>query len=298
MARTTSGTELTLRSGDYTARVVTVGAGLAGLTLAGRDLTIPHSADELPEGYLGKVLVPWPNRIAGGAYSWRGTRQKVPVNEPDTGSALHGLMTWVDWRVVHSDRDSATLGAFVAPRYGYPWPLETWVTYALEADSGLTVTLSSTNVGHEAAPYGVSMHPYLCADGAPVDACEITVPAASVLEVDARMAPVALHPVGDLGLDLRSPTPLSGRSVDHAFTGLPAGGWEVRLHDPHTGTSVVLGADTPWVQVYTGERLGRRGVAVEPMTCPPDAFNSGTDVIVLDPGASHSLTFAIRGEVD
>jgi len=55
-------------------------------------------------------------------------------------------------------------------------------------------------------------------------------------------------------------------------------------------------AEDPWCQVYSGEEIGRAGVAVEPMTCPPDAFNSGEDVIVLEPGDSHVFEFRIRGE--
>ena len=297
MARTTGGTEISLTSGDYAARVVTVGAGLAGLTRDGHDLVVPHAAADLPRGWLGKVLIPWPNRITGGVYTWRGTTYDVPVNEPRTGAALHGLMAWVDWSVVHADSDSATLGAFVAPRYGYPWALEAWVTYALHAETGLTVTVTSTNIGSETAPYGVSTHNYLSIDQAPSDTYELTVPARTVLEADERLAPVARRAVGDLDLDYTTPRAVGAAAIDHAFTDLAEGTWAVSLRAPETGWEVSLESDAPWVQVYSGEELGRRGIAVEPMSCPPAAFNSGEDVVALEPGQSHSLTFTIRGTV-
>jgi len=60
------------------------------------------------------------------------------------------------------------------------------------------------------------------------------------------------------------------------------------------GSTVVLSAEAPWVQVYTAEHLGRRGVAVEPMTCPPDAFNSGRDLVELEVGRSHSFSYSLR----
>ncbi|HWU31187.1 MAG TPA: galactose mutarotase, partial [Microbacterium sp.] len=60
----------------------------------------------------------------------------------------------------------------------------------------------------------------------------------------------------------------------------------------------VWDAGCPWVQVHTADlpdpAASRRGLAVEPMTCPPDAFNSGTDLIVLEPGAAHTAGWSIR----
>ena len=58
---------------------------------------------------------------------------------------------------------------------------------------------------------------------------------------------------------------------------------------------MAITADTPWVQVYSGEQVSRRGVAIEPMTCPPDAFNSHTDLVALEPGQTHSMTVGIHG---
>ena len=85
-----SGREVSLTAGDYRARIVTVGAGLAGLTYRGHELIISHSVDECPPAYLGKVLMPWPNRIAGGTYSWEGTSYDLPVDEHAFGTSLQG----------------------------------------------------------------------------------------------------------------------------------------------------------------------------------------------------------------
>ncbi|MDO4258915.1 MAG: aldose-1-epimerase [Actinomycetaceae bacterium] len=296
MAPTTSGTEITLTSGDWAARIVSVGAGMAGLTLRGVDLIHPHSADEVPDGFLGKTLIPWPNRIANGTYTWRGVTREVAVNEPQTGSALHGLMCWVDWDIVHSDEDSVTLAALVAGQPGYPWALRSCVTYALHHGSGLSVTITSTNIGSETAPYGVSSHPYLTIGEADVDSYRLSVPAAAVAEVDEDLIPIRTVAVDSVDLDLRSGDLVGPKSIDHAFTDLPAGPWQVRLEKD--GSWVEMSSDAPWVQVYSGERLGRRSIAVEPMTCAPNAFNSGDGLIELEPGQSHTLTFTINGHVE
>ncbi|MCD4549662.1 MULTISPECIES: aldose-1-epimerase [unclassified Schaalia] len=297
MTPAASGTEVTLTSGEYTARIVSVGAGIAGLTLNGKDLVHPHSVDEVPLGYLGKTLVPWPNRIAGGSYTWKNTRYDVPINEPTTGCALHGLMAWTDWHIIHSDHDSTTLGAFIAPRYEYPWTLQCWVTYALHADTGLSVSITTKNTGKETAPYGVSSHPYLTIGLTPADEYVLSIPATHVAQTDDNLIPVGLCAAKQLDLDYRTPRLVSTQSIDHAFTGLPNEKWAVRLALPEKDEWVEIEAATPWVQVYSAEKLGRRSIAVEPMTCPPNAFNSGIDVIELQPGESHTLSFSIRGHI-
>jgi len=289
--RPTPAVELT--AGDYSATIVPTGAGLARLTWRGRHVVVGHEPDELPLGYLGKTLVPWPNRITDGTYEYAGETHEVPINEHPTNAALHGLACWSLWEVVDRSAGHVTLELELAPRYGYPFHLLSRVTYRLTADGGLDVEIASRNVGGRTAPYGSSSHPYLTCDLRPVDQCVLHAPATTVLEVDDRLRPVATSPAADVGLDLPGTAPLGDQQVDHAYTGLPAEGWTVSLTDPETGLQVRLHADAPWLQIYSGEQVGRRGVAVEPMTCPPDAFNSGVDLVELAPREQHTLTFRI-----
>jgi aldose 1-epimerase len=283
-----------LAAGDYAATVVAVGAGLASLTWRGRHVVVAHEPEELPRAYLGKTLVPWPNRVSDGRYVYRGEVHELPVNEHATNAALHGLAVWVEWDVVAASGTEVELATEIAPRYGYPFHLRSTVRYALSAEAGLEVTITTTNLGAETAPYGSSTHPYLTCDLAPVDRCVLVVPAERVLLVDDAMRPAETVTVEGGELDLRRPDgPLGARQVDHAFTGLPAGGWEVSLSDPVSGMTSRVRADAPWVQIYSGDLVDRAGVAVEPMTCPPDAFNSGTDLVELASGASHTLALRI-----
>lgn len=67
-----SGNTILLAAGDYRAQIVSVGAGLAELTWQGKHLVIPHNPEEMPLAHLGKVLIPWPNRIANGCYQYEG----------------------------------------------------------------------------------------------------------------------------------------------------------------------------------------------------------------------------------
>lgn len=282
-----------ISAGKYAATIVEAGAGLASLTYDGNNLVVPHDPEEKPVGYSGKVLVPWPNRIAGAQYEWRGTKFDLEVNEPETGSALHGLAYDTEWSVVERRGDSVTLATEVGPEPGYPFSLIAQATYALDAQTGLRITVTAKNHGEEDAPYGTSIHPYLTC-GASADNTTLSVPANTVLEVDENLAPVKETSVEGTRLDLRGGVPMAGRQVDHAFTGIDSAHWEVTLRCNDTGRGVRMSASAPWVQVYSGETLDRRGVAVEPMTCPPDAFNSGTDLIVLAPGEETRFDVSIQ----
>ena len=293
--RGASGREIVLQAEDYEARIVTVGAGLAGLRYRGHDLVVPHGVGECPPGYLGKVLMPWPNRVAGGSYSWEGTSYELPVDEPTFGTSLHGFVTFQEWEIAEADSSSVLLHTLIAARYSYPWTLAVSTRYSLDSDAGLTVELSATNIGEGTAPYGVGFHPYLAVDGLPADELELENPAAIIYEANDSMIPVAAHDVASFGLDFRSPAIIGTSRLDHAFAGLPEGTWAVTLRDPASGVGVSLSSDARWLQVYSADYIGRVGVAVEPMSCPPNAFNSGTDVVALGAGETHTLSARISG---
>ena len=293
--RRASGREVALSAGDYRARIVSVGAGLAGLTYRGHELIVPHDADECPPAYLGKVLMPWPNRVAGGSYSWEGVSYCLPVDEPELGTALHGFVAFQEWEIVEAEKASVLLRTLIAPRYSYPWTLVASARYHLDADRGLLIKLSATNVGRGTAPFGVGFHPYLAASGARADELELTIPADIAYEADEHLIPVAARDVASLGLDFRTPRIIASTRLDHAFAGLPEGTWSVTLRDPASGVGTSLSSDARWLQVYSADDIGRVGVAVEPMSCPPNAFNSGTDLVGLGPGQSYALTASIRG---
>ncbi|MDO5644124.1 MAG: aldose 1-epimerase family protein [Dermabacter sp.] len=289
---------LTLTRGSLTAEITSVGATLNRLVLEGRDLIVPGPLDEPMIGYRGAIIAPWPNRLGDGVYTAHGERFELPLNEHARRTALHGLVSFQDFTVSEVSADAATLTHRLVPTPGYPFPLEIEVRYALE-EAGLVTTVRATNVGAHAAPYGVCPHPYLVAGPEPLDEWRVHVDAASVLEVDDRLLPVGTRPLTEhpeLALD---GAPLGARRLDHAYTDLSTG--TVRLEAPG-GTWVALDFDAaalPWVQVHTGDHENpeyhRRGLAVEPMTCPPDAFRSGVDLAWIAPGEHHEATWRLEG---
>lgn len=297
-----SGRQHEITSGGYRAVITEVGAALRRLTHEDRPLVVGFSVDEVMPAYRGAQLIPWPNRIADGRYTFAGQEHQVPLTEPDRGNALHGFVVWESWRTVLHVRDRVVLSYRLQPRQGYPWRLDVTADFALGPD-GLRCTVEALNTGDSAAPYGYGPHPYLQAGESPLDEWSLEVPAEEFLEVTPdRLLPTELLPVEGTEKDFRAERVIGQTELDHAYTGLKrdaSGTATVRVRDPRgTGVEMSWPSTAPWVQLHTADlpdpKKNRLGLAVEPMTCPPDAFNSGQNLIVIEPGESHRTSWTIR----
>lgn len=304
MSRAPSGRQYELVHGNQRAVVVEVGAGLRSYHAAGHDIVDGYWRDQTCEGARGELLIPWPNRIARGRYSFDGRDLQLAVNEPRTGSAIHGLVRSMPWHLRDAAADSCALALELRGQDGYPFRLGLEVTYALTA-AGLQVRLTAVNRGNDACPYGAGAHPYVhIDDGALIDGALLHAPADATLQMDARGIPTGAEiPVAGTALDFRDPRRIGSLVLDTAFTGLRAddhGITRFSLTAParDRGVTVWMDSTLPFAMIYSGDTLAdaprrRRGLAIEPMTCAPDAFNSGAGLIVLEPGASHVCTWGI-----
>jgi aldose 1-epimerase len=285
-----SGRQVELGHGPWAATVVEVGGGLRELSHDGVPIVEGYGADEMASGGRGQPLMPWPNRLAGGVYSFGGRRIQAPISEPATGSAIHGLVRWSNWRVAESAPGACAMELRLHPQPAYPFTLDLRLAYAL-TDDGLTVTLTATNAGPEPLPFGAGFHPYVTAGGATVDDARLTLPAEAWLPADDRAIPTGERRAPEGELDFRKAREIAGAVLDHCFTGLvrdPDGLAQVALQGPAGRVTLWMDEAFGHVMVFTGDTLAperrRRGLAVEPMTCAPDAFNSGDGLAVLAPG--------------
>lgn len=309
-----SGTQHALRAGDYEAVVASVGATLRSLTFRGRDLVVPFDADEVRPSYRGATLAPWPNRVVDGRYSFGGAEYRLALTEPARGHALHGLAGWLDFECVDKGPDHVTLAAVVQPQTSYPWRIEVRTTFSLGPD-GITQTVIARNDSAERAPWGTGPHPYLVAGEGLVDDWTLELPADKVLAVtDDRLIPTELVAVDAQDpdrFDFRSPRSIGSVEIDHAYSGLvrdAAGAATVRVTaEGGTGVEMTWDAACPWVQIHTADKpdpaLSRLGLAVEPMTCAPDAFNAerypfDTGVRSISPGEAASVTWTLSAVGD
>ena len=297
-----TGMQYELRHGEQRAVVTEVGAALRAYEVGGRAFVDGFAAEAIPTGGRGQVLIPWPNRIAGGSYEFGGVRQQLAIGEVRTLNASHGLVRSANFAVIARDQAGVTLGLILHPQSGYPFALAIELDYRL-ADAGLHVTTSVRNVGTTALPFGVGFHPYFTVGTPLIDDTTFTLPAATSLTTDERMIPIDREPVEGTPLDFRTPRPIGDTILDTCFTDLARdaeGAARIVLVGP-SGTptlTLTLGKAFGFVQVYSGNNLPdpatrRRGLAIEPMTCPANAFNSGEGLIVLEPGARFAATWSL-----
>jgi aldose 1-epimerase len=300
--RPPSGDQYTIASGGAQAVVTQVGATLRTFAVDGVDLLDGFSSDERSSDGRGQVLAPWPNRLTDGRFSFGGRECQAPLNEPSRHDAIHGLVRWLDWSIVAHESDRVTLSCAVRPQPAYEWQIDLEITYAA-GDSELTVSLVARNADGEPAPFGVGFHPYLRLGTEAVDALDLTVPAGAFLSPDVPADAPRMLPVAGTPNDFTSARTIGSAILDTAFGELTRGadGRAVaRLHS-EDGRSVEVWVDEGYryLMVYTADevtRVDRRraGLAIEPMTCPPDAFRSGIDVIELAPGASWRGSWGLR----
>lgn len=286
-----SGQQFHITAGDYDAVVTEAGATLRSLRFRGCELLWTFGEDEAPRSSMGRHLVPWPNRIRDGRYTFEGRQYQLPITEVPRHNAIHGLGDGSGWRLTAHTAAQVVLTTTIFAQKGWDAVLEVELAHELDAELGLSVTMTARNVGARRAPFGYGAHPYLAVDPATT---ELTLPFSRELLVDAeRLLPIELTEVS-AEADFRVARALGDTVLDTAFTGVE-GDWVVSVATAERTTLVWADDAMGWGQVFTPPT--RDALAVEPMTCGPDAFNEGPthdDLIVLDPGADTRCAWGIR----
>ncbi|WP_028929349.1 aldose 1-epimerase family protein [Pseudonocardia asaccharolytica] len=290
-----TGRQFVIAAGPARAIVTEVGAGLRAFDVHGRAYCETFPEDSHPPLGSGALLAPWPNRVARGSWVWRGRPQQLALTEPAAGNAIHGLLRHVLWGIVEHASDAVELAAVVTAQPGWPEPVRVTARYAVSSD-GLAVTVTAENRGARDVPFGLGAHPYLRLGDVPTEDCVLHLAATERLPLDGQLPAGPLRPLAVEDRD----RPLRGARLDATFGGcMPAVGDDRvrhRLFAPGAGLELWADPDFRWVQVFTPDDFPGRGraVAVEPMTCPPDALNAGTDLIVLAPGERWSGGWGLR----
>ena len=297
-----SGRQVRLSAHGQSAVVVEVGGGLRDYRVGGRPVLDGFAEDELGTGARGLPLVPWPNRLHEGRYAFDGVSYALPLDEPEHASALHGLARHLSWTPVEVAADRVTMAVTLWPRPQWPFTLSVRVEYALGPD-GLAVTTVAQATGAGDVPYAAGAHPYVTVGTPTIDEAELLLAARTRLPTDACRIPTGRVDVAGTPYDFRSPRPIGDLAVDHAFGDLergPDGLARVVLRNPADGREVEVWADEAygWLEVFTGDTLPepgrrRRGLAVEPMTAPPNALQTGEGVVRLAPGDTHTGRWGI-----
>jgi len=298
-----SGAQFVIEHEQHRAVVTEVGATLREYTVDGRAVIDGFGQGERSSDGRGQVLAPWPNRLRDGRYEFDGHHCQAALDEPARQNAIHGIVRWLDWSLVSWDPTSVALRCTLRPQPAYEWALELAVTYTLDRD-GITVRSRAVNQGNERAPFGLGFHPYLTLGTGRVDDVVLSLPARVYLTGTDSSSPPTAVPVIGTGCDFSGPRLVGSTRLDTAFGDLvrgPDGCAVVRLETAagSRGLDVWVDEAYRYLMVYSADEVEsverrRSALAIEPMTCPPNALQTGDDVVVLAPGEPWEASWGIR----
>ena len=235
----------------------------------------------------GARLLPYPNRIQNGTYIFNNRKYQLPINFINQNHSIHGLL--YDKPFIHnsSHSDEKTASVTLENQYnknesGYPFSFITTITYEL-SDRGLMCSTHVTNNGTEPLPLGDGWHPYFTF-GSKVDDLALQLPSGEFLEVDNRQIPTG----NIISLEtFLQPATIGKIEFDDCFV-LPRNQSIIRsrLLNNEQNLTIDIWQETGfnkynYLHVYIPP--DRTAIALEPMTCPANAFNSGQNLIVLEP---------------
>lgn len=296
-----TGDQWVIGHGHQRAVITEIGATLRSFTVSDVPVIAGFGPEEWSHGGRGQVLAPWPNRLGDGRYEFEGTSAQAALDEPRTQNAIHGLVRWIPWRMAGRAQNRVTMRCELRPSPGYPFTLGLTVEYRLGRD-GLTVVTEAENLGRSPLPFGLGFHPYLTVGTPTIDTVRLLVPAERRLVTDDRGLPTGSAPVAGTEFDFSTGRLLGTTRLDTAFTSLQRHGdgrFRVELDRPDGGGGATVWGDDrfEYVMLYSGDTLEggsrRQALAVEPMTCPPDAFRSGEGVTTIRPGARWTGSWGI-----
>lgn len=300
-----SGEQIAIAHGDQRAVITEVGATLRTYVKGGVPVIEGYAADEIPTGARGHFLYPWPNRVAPEPWTFSG-RTAIPIiDDLPTMTHNHGIAKWRPFRVEAVNQNRCVLTLLLHPVPEYPFLTEVSVAYHL-GPMGLTVTTSVVNRDQVPVPFGVGFHPYIAVTTPTIEGATLEIPARAYVQTDERLLPTgAILPVAGTELDFNRAKTVNGHVLDVTYAELirdESGLFTTVLTD-RDGQSVEMQQDRnfPYLQIFTGDTLEkgriRTGVAIEPMTCPPEALRSGKDLLVLEPGQHWAGSWRLRRRV-
>lgn len=295
-----SGEQHELRHGRQRAVVVEVGGGIRSYSCGDWEVLDGYGATEMCSGARGQPLIPWPNRLRDGRYTFGGCEHQLPLSEPERQNAIHGLVRWANWTCAERSPARVVMRHRLHPQPGYPFALELAIEYAL-GDDGLSVRTTATNVGAEPCPYGAGVHPYVTVGTPFVDDVVVEAPGTLWLRTDEREIPVAVERVDGTPYDFRQPRRVGDTKLDTGYAELVRDGdGRARVVVSGNGRTVSVWLDESYryLMLFTGDSLPeqtrrRRSLGVEPMTCAPNAFASGEGLTVVEPGESVGASWGI-----
>ena len=288
--------------GELQATIAQVGASLREFKINDIELVVPYAEDEPAPLCAGIVMAPWPNRIDGGKWKFEGQTLEVDITIHEQQNANHGFLGRFPYSLISQTPSSVTLGATIYPREGYPFLVDTTVTYQLD-ESGLTVSHTAVNHSAKAAPFAVGGHAYFQFSETPTKDLAMKTNAKTWLKCNERQIPTEWLPTPTGDYNLSEGVRVGDHFFDDDFTDFDRDAQGLA----HT---YLTAPDGRGLDVWQDEKFGHvvlftpdffptkngpvYAAAIEPQTAAPNAFNNGDGLAWLKTGEQFTAAWGVK----
>lgn len=264
-------------------------------------------------------MIPFSNRIRDGRYRFRGKDHVLPITQPKTNTAHHGLLKQEPFEIAFTEEEDHAFLLVLQNQSlrpgntpGYPFAMDVQIRFRF-SHLDLGIEIRGKNVGDSPAPFGCGWHPYFRTGPSGIDHLQLAVPAAGTIQTDSRLLPlsgsqacVAFEDDPQMDFAPEKQRALGDLVMDKCFYGLEAdstGFASTRLHDPTNGRTVSLRQEGGFMHVFTGDTLTtrpRRSLALEPVQFMTNAFNRPDcqENLSLGPGESSVFRFGVSAGLE
>lgn len=256
-----------------------------------------NNIDDFKKAYRGVLLAPFPNRIKNGQYVFENNTYQLPINRPTENNALHGFLYNQSFKIVEKkvteDKSKLILrNDYKGELEGYPFRFSTEITYVWEAPNKLEVFTEITNSGKNNMPLGLGWHPYFQFPQS-INKIDLKMNTTKKFLVDEQMIPTLETAKFSSYKKIKK---IEAENFDDCFeVNNSANVHLTTLIDALNGISLTVEQPTTaykYLQVYTPPT--RDCIAIEPMTCPPNAFNNQLGLIKLQPNEKYICSYTIH----
>jgi len=251
--------------------------------------------NNLEASFKGSLLFPFPNRIKGGHYTFAESEYQLPINFVHENNSIHGLV--YSKKIEYLSFKTETNKASIKLQYNYsgmeayyPFSYKLNIRYSLYASSKTVVSTHIINTGNSKIPVALGWHPYF-KTGSNLSEVELKLNSSFKFLTDSNFIPTGKKQVYKAFNKLSR---IGNTHFDSCFE-LNASK-KVELIDERKKIRLSIGFipglhSFNYIQLYTPPN--RKSIAIEPMTCIPNAFNNKTGLVVLSPKASKEYSFYI-----
>ncbi len=243
------------------------------------------------------ILLPFPNRLNTGQYTWQNQSYQFNINDAQNNNAIHGFAMDKSMDITEIELDNQKAMIHCMYQYdgnleAYPFPFSFSAKFRITDEMTFEVTFQIRNESSTPLPMGMGWHPYFQLSEK-LDDMELHFSGCQLIGLDDRMIPTGKRYDYD---EFEQARKIRSTVLDNCFSIKDIAQSPFKLSLKGDKGTIQYWQETGsdkfnFIQLFTPPQ--RQALAIEPMTCNVDAFNNGEGLIRLEPGQEREAKFGI-----